>query len=83
MEFVGGLEGRIAGRPVRGELAENVLEEELVELEEPDDLEEAPKGYGEARLGRASRGYTGWLLKLRGLGPSSCSMAGAPVLGFP
>ena len=32
MAVVGGLEGRLAGRPVREELAENVLEEELVDV---------------------------------------------------
>ena len=41
-----------------------------------------PKGDGEARLGRASRGYHGGLLRLRGSGPSSGSMDGAPVLGI-
>ena len=80
---VGGLGVRVTGRPVREELVENTLEEELAELEELDELEEAPKGDGEARLGRASRGYHGGLLKLSGSGPSSGSMAGEPVLGFP
>ena len=68
---------------MREELAENVLEEEIVELEELDELEEPPKGDGEARLVRASRGNHGGLLVSRSSGPSSGSMAGAPVLGFP
>ena len=79
---VGGLEWRVTGRPVREELVENALEEELAELEERDELEGAPKGDGEARAGRASRGYHGGLLKLCGSWSSSGSMAGAPVLGF-
>ena len=82
MADVRGLGGRVARRPVREELAENVLDEELVELEELDELEEPPKGDGEARLVRASRGYHGELLRSRGSVPSSGSMAGAPVLGF-
>ena len=57
MEFVGGLEGRVAWRLVREELAENVLEEGLAELKELEELEEPPKGDGEARLIRTSRGY--------------------------
>ena len=83
MADIGGLEGRVTGRLVREELVENALEEELAELEELDELEEAPKGDGEACVGRASRGNHGGLLKLSGSGPSSGSMAGAPVLGFP
>ena len=83
MAVVGGLEGRVAGRPVREKLAENVLEEELVELEELGELEEPPKGDGEAPLVRASRGNHGVLLVSRSSGPSSGSMAGAPVLGCP
>ena len=83
MAVVGGLEVRVTGRPVREELVETALEEELAELEELDELEEAPKGDGEARVDRANRGYHGGLLKLSGSGPSSGSMAGAPVLGFP
>ena len=72
----------MTGRPVREELAEKALEEEL-ELDELDELEEAPKGDGEALENRAWRGYHGGLLKLSGSGPSSGSSAGAPVLGFP
>ena len=54
MAVVVGLEGRVAERPVREELAENVLEEELVELEELDELEESPKGeFSEARYSAA------------------------------
>ena len=68
---------------MREELAENVLEEELEELEELDGLEEPPKGDGEARLVRASRVNHGGLLISRGSWPSSGSMAGAPVLVFP
>ena len=83
MAVVEGLEGRVAGRPVREEFVENVLEEELVGLEELDEFEEPPKGDGKARLVRASRGYHGGLLISRGSGPSSGSIAGAPVLGFP
>ena len=83
MVVVGGLGVRVAGRPVREELVEKALEEELAELDELDELEEAPKGDGEALVGRANRGYHGGLLKLSGSGPSSGSMAGAPVLGFP
>ena len=74
---VGGFGVRVTGRPVREELFEKALEEELAELEEVEELEEALKGR------RASRGYHGGLLKLSGSGPSSGSMAGAPVLGFP
>ena len=80
---VGGLVVRVTGRPVREELVEKALEEEFAELEELAELEEAPKGDGEARVDRASRGYHGGLLKLSGSGPSSGSMAGAQVLGFP
>ena len=80
---VGGLGVRVTGRPVREELVEKALEEELAELEELEELEEPPKGDGEARLVRASRGYYGVLLISRGSGPSSGSMAWAPVLGFP
>ena len=83
MAVVGGLGVRVTGRPVREELVDKALEEELAELEELDELEEAPKGDGEAGADRASRGYHGGLLKLSGSGPSSGSMAGAPVLGFP
>ena len=83
MADVGGLVERVTGRPVREELVEKALEEELAELEKLEELEEAPKGDGEARVDRASRGYHGGLLKLSGSGPSSGSMAGAPVLGFP
>ena len=79
----GGLGVRVTGRPVREELVEKALEVELAEIEELDELEEAPKGDGEARAGRASRGYHGGFLKLSCSGPSSGSMAGAPVLGFP
>ena len=83
MAVVGGLGVRVTGRLVREVLVENALEEELAELEELDELEEAPKGDGEALVDRASRGYHGGLLKLSGSGPSSGSMVGAPVLGFP
>ena len=83
MAVVEGLGVRVTGRPVREELAEKALEEELAELDELDELEEAPKGDGEARVDRAGREYHGGLLKLSGSGPSSGSMAGAPVLGFP
>ena len=79
MADVGGLGGRVAGRPEREELTEDVLDEELEEL---DELEEPQKGDGEARFGRASRGYHGGLLRSRGSGQSSGSMAVAPVLGF-
>ena len=74
---------RVTGRPVREELVEKALEEELAELEELEELAEAPKGDGEARVGRACRGYHGGLLKLSGSEPSSGSTAGALVLGFP
>ena len=80
---VEGLGARVTERPVREELAEKALEEELAELDELDELEEAPKGDGETRVDRASRGNHGGLLRLSGSGPSSGSMAGAPVLGFP
>ena len=80
---VGGLGARVTERPVREELAEKALEEELDEHDELDELEEAPKGDGEARVGRTCRGYHGGLLMLSGSGPSSGSTAGAPVLGFP
>ena len=80
---VGGLGVRVTGRPVREGLVEKALEEEIAELEELDELEEAPKGDGEALVDRASRGYHGGLLTLSGSEPSSGSMAGAPVLGFP
>ena len=80
---VEGLGARVTERPVREELAEKALEEELAELDELDELEEAPKGDGETRVDLASRGNHGGLLKLSGSGPSSGSMAGAPVLGFP
>ena len=80
---VGGLGARVTRRPVREELVEKALEEELAGLEELEELEEAQKGDGEALVGRANRGYHGGLLKLSGSGPSSGSMAGAPVLGFP
>ena len=83
MAVVGGLGVRVTGRPVREELVEKALEEEPAELEELEKLEEAPKGDGEARAYLASRGYHGGLLKLSGSWPSSGSMAGAPVLGFP
>ena len=83
MADVEGLVARVAGRPVREELAEDVLDEELEELEELEALEEPPKDNGEALLAPASRGYHGGLDISRGLGPSSGSMAGAPVLGFP
>ena len=54
MAVVGGLEGLVAGRPVRAELAENVLEEELEKLEELDELKEPPKGeFSEARYSAA------------------------------
>ena len=56
MAVVGGLGVRVTGRPVREEIVEKALEEELAELEELDELEEAPKGDGEGRLVRASRG---------------------------
>ena len=82
MAVVGGIVGRVAGWPVREELAESVLEEELAELEELDELEEPPKGDGEARLVRASRGNHGGLLISRGSWSSSDSMAVAQVLGF-
>ena len=82
MAVVGGLGVRVTGRPVREELVEKALEEELAELKELEELEEAPKGDGEARVDRASRGFHGGLLKLKGSGPRSGSMAGAPVLGF-
>ena len=39
MADVGGLGARAAGRPVREELAENVLDEEIEELEELESLE--------------------------------------------
>ena len=80
---VGGLVARVTERPVREELAEKALEEELAELDELDELEEAPKGDGETRVDRASRGNHGGFFRLSGSGPSSGSMAGAPVLGFP
>ena len=83
MAVVEGLGARVTGRPVREELAENALEEELAELDELDELEETPKGDGETRVDRASRGNHGGLLKLSGSGPSFGSMAVAPVLGFP
>ena len=54
MAVVGGLVGRVAGRPVREEFAENVLEEELAELEELEELEEPPKGeFSKARYSAA------------------------------
>ena len=56
MADVEGLVVRVAGRPVREELAEDVLYEELEELEELEALEEPPKADGEALLVRASRG---------------------------
>ena len=80
--YVVGLGGRVTGRPVREELVENALEEALAELEGLGELEEAPKGDGEARLGLACRGYHGGLLRLSGSGPSSGSMAVVQVLGF-
>ena len=65
MAVVGGLGVRVTGRPVREELAEKALKEEL-ELDELDELEEAPKGDGEARVDRAWRGHHGGLLRLSG-----------------
>ena len=85
MAVVRGLAVRVAGRPVREELAENVVDEELEELEELEEPEELPelKSDGEALVERATRGNHGGLEMSRGSGPSSGSMAVAPVLGFP